>query len=79
MAARINRRHSEEIRAKIQASVLVHLLHQHAIGESEMSATRIRAAEALLDRCIPKLSQVQHTGYEGGPVEMVIAAADARL
>ena len=79
MAARINRRHSDEIRAKIQASVLVHMLHQHALGERDMSATQVRAAEALLDRCVPKLSQVQHAGFDGGPVEMVVAAADVRL
>jgi hypothetical protein len=39
----------------------------------------VRAAEALLDRCVPKLSQIQHAGHDGGPVEMVLAQADARL
>ena len=79
MAARIHRRHSDEIRAKIQSSLLITFLHQHVIGEREMSASQVRAAEALLDRCVPKLSQIQHAGHDGGPVEMVLAQADARL
>lgn len=71
MAARLNRRHSDEVRAKIQASVLIQRLQSHAMGELEMTASQIKAAEALLDRSVPKLSQIQHVGdEEGGPVRI---------
>lgn len=69
MAARINKRHSDEVRARIQASALVTRLHQCAMGEIELSNTQINAINALLDRSVPKLSQIQHVGDEdGGPL-----------
>jgi hypothetical protein len=71
MAERINRMHSEQVRMKIQAAVLVESLHAHAVGEREMSATQITAACALLDRSVPKLSQIQHVGDNDNPVKLV--------
>lgn len=62
MAARINRMHSEQVRAKIQAAVLVQRLESHAMGGAEMTSTQITAAIALLDRSVPKLQQIQHVG-----------------
>jgi uncharacterized protein involved in outer membrane biogenesis len=71
MAARLNPRHSDLVRQKIQASVLIDRLTKHANGELEMSSSQIRAAEVLLDRSVPKLSQIQHTGDADNPVEFV--------
>lgn len=74
MAARIDRRHSELVRQRIQTSVIVDRLHQHMLGELEMTATQLRAAELLLDRSVPKLAQVQHVGdEEGGPIQHSVA------
>jgi hypothetical protein len=70
MAARLNRMHSEQVRAKIQAAVIVDRLHKHMLGELEMTASQINAAQILLDRSVPKLSQIQHTGENGGPVQV---------
>lgn len=64
VAARINRRHSDEIRAKIQASCLIHRLHQCAIGEIDLTPTQLNAINSLLDRSVPKLQTVQHVGGE---------------
>jgi hypothetical protein len=80
MAARLNRRHSEQIRAKIQASVIVTRLHQHVLGEVEMTPSQVAAANSLLDRSVPKLSQIQHVGDEdGGPIQhsMTVEFVDA--
>ncbi len=71
MAARLNRRHSEEVRTKIQASNLIHRLHQCVAGEVELTSTQVRAIEALLDRSVPKLSQIQHVGDKDMPLEHV--------
>jgi len=60
--------HSEQVRAKIQASVLIQRLQGHALGELEMTPSQIKAAEALLDRSVPKLSQIQHVGDSDQPV-----------
>lgn len=70
MAARINRRHSDEVRAKIQASNLIYRLNQCAMGEIELTSTQVKAIEALLDRSVPKLSQIQHVGDNEQPVEI---------
>ena len=68
MAARLNRMHSEQVRAKIQASVLIDRLQKHVAGEIEMTSSQITAAQVLLDRSVPKLSQIQHTGDPEHPV-----------
>lgn len=70
MAARLNRMHSEQVRAKIQASVIIDRLQKHVSGELEMTASQIAAANALLDRSVPKLSQVQHVGDPDNPVQV---------
>lgn len=70
MPARLNPRHSDMVRQKIQASVLIDRLTKHANGEIEMSSTQVRAAEVLLDRSVPKLSQIQHSGDEDNPVRV---------
>lgn len=69
MAARLNRHHSEEIRQKIQASVIIDRLERHINGELELSSTQIAAAQTLLDRSVPKLSQIQHVGDEDQPLQ----------
>lgn len=69
MAARLSRHHSETVRQKIQASVLVDRLHKHVMGQVEMTASQVKAAAELLDRSVPKLSQIQHVGDKDNPVQ----------
>lgn len=66
MAARTLRpRHSEEIRTKIQSTQLVNALSNHVFGKNEMSSTQIKAAEILLRKSLPDLTQVSGPG-DGG-------------
>jgi len=72
MAARLNPRHSDMVRAKIQASQLVNRLTAHALGEVEMSATQVQAAKILLDKTLSNAPTVNEiSGPEGAPVQMV--------
>lgn len=73
MAARLNKRHQDFVRDKIQASQLINVLQNHALGltEQELTPTRLKAIEILLRKSVPDLSQVAHTGEEGGPVETI--------
>jgi Asp-tRNA(Asn)/Glu-tRNA(Gln) amidotransferase B subunit len=65
MAARsIKPRHQEEIKTKIQASQLVNLLQNHALGKIEIDQARIQSAKILLDRAIPTLSAVEQTNID---------------
>jgi hypothetical protein len=74
MAARLNPRHSEMVRQKIQASCIIDRLQKCINGEVEMTSTQVTAALGLLDRSVPKLAQIQHVGdEEGGPIRQVFA------
>lgn len=70
MAARLNKHHADEVRAKIQASNIIHRLQQHVNGDIEMSPTQVAAANSLLDRSVAKLQQIQHAGHDGGPLQI---------
>lgn len=80
MAARLNRRHSDEVRTKIQASNLIHRLQSCAMGEIDLTPTQLSAINSLLDRSVPKLQQIQHVGDEhGGPIRILATNEDERL
>lgn len=76
MAARLNPHHTDMVRQKIQASVIIDRFHKHFMGSLEMTATQIKAGEVLLDRSVPKLSQIQHTGEDGGPLKVIVNHAN---
>lgn len=75
MAARLRKTHQDEIRAKIQASQLINVLQNHALGETEeLSASRLKAIELLLKKSVPDLSSIELKGDGGGPVQFEIIA-----
>lgn len=72
MAARMRKTHQDDVRAKIQASQLVNVLQNHALGNTEeLSASRLKAIEILLRKSVPDLSAVQHSGDEDSPLQVV--------
>lgn len=71
MAARLNRLHQDSVREKIRVSVIVDRLEKHIAGEIELSATQVRSAQILLDKSLASLTATQHTGKDGGPIEML--------
>jgi len=70
MPARLNRRHQDMVRDKIQATQLVNRLEGHALGDVELSATQIKAIEILLKKSVPDLSSVELTGNDENPVAL---------
>jgi hypothetical protein len=76
MAARIRSKHQAEVRARIQASVLIGLLESHAMGEIELSSSRIKAIELLLKKSIPDLQSIEHIGDDDAPIVHVVKWAD---
>lgn len=71
MAARINKRHSEEVRARIQTSQLINVLQDHALtGDGEFSPSRMKAIEILLRKSIPDLSAVTIGGDAENPLNL---------
>jgi hypothetical protein len=59
MAARIRTRHSDEVRAKIQASQLINRLMGHIEGKVQLAPTQINAIKILLDKSLPNLSDIK--------------------
>ena len=72
MAARLNARHDDEARKKIQTSQLVNRLHSNAMGEIEMSPAQVQSAKILLDKSLPNLANVTVGGDSDNPVAMVV-------
>lgn len=66
-------RHNEETRAKIQSSALINRLTEHIMApEPIMDASQVNAAKALLNKVLPDLKAVEHTGEDGGPLTVQI-------
>lgn len=72
MAARINSKHDEKTRLKIQTSQLINRLQSFANGEVDLTRDQIKAIEVLLKKALPDLSSVTVAGDEdGGPIKTV--------
>jgi hypothetical protein len=69
MAVRLNPRHSDMVRTKIQSTKLIELLQDYALGiVEEIPSGRMKAIEILLKKSIPDLSSVELTGDPENPV-----------
>jgi hypothetical protein len=72
MAARLRKTHQDDVRQKIQATQLINVLQNHALGISEeLSQSRLKAIEILLRKSVPDLSQMQLTGDKDAPLQVV--------
>lgn len=79
MAARLNPRQKAQTCAAIQSTLLLKRLQDDANGKIELTSGQRKSIEILLDRTVPKLAQIQHTGADGGPFQLVISSSDAKL
>jgi len=64
-----NPSHAAKTREKIQTTQLINVLTKHALEDSDLSATRIKAIEILLRKTLPDLKQVEVTGEDGGAIK----------
>lgn len=49
----------DKVRQRIQVSMLVQRLQKHVLGKVKMTSTQVRAAEVLLARTLPTLTQTE--------------------
>ena len=70
MAARLRKMHSDDVRAKIQASQLINRLTDNALGKLELTAVQQKSIEILLRKSLPDLSSVEMTGPDGGLLQI---------
>ena len=62
MAARKNLSHAAKTREKIQVSMLLNLLTDHAVGKIELDAQRVMSIKILLGKTLPDLKATEHSG-----------------
>ena len=63
MAKRKQLYHPDEIKEKIRVSQLINRLQDNALADEEfMTAGQIQSANSILDRVLPKLKAVEHSG-----------------
>jgi hypothetical protein len=68
----MGRLHQEDVRKKIQVGQLIKVLEDHALStdEKELSASRLKAIQLLLNKSLPDLSSMQLTGDDDKPLVM---------
>lgn len=69
MATRNNLSHASKTREKIQTTMLIKRLMQHALEDLDLSASQVKAIEILLRKTLPDLKQVEITGEDGGAIK----------
>lgn len=74
MAARIRKKHQDEVRAKIQASQLINRLQNHALSTEvdELKPSQLKAIEILLKKSVPDLQSTEITGDSDAPVNIKV-------
>lgn len=78
MAARKNKiHHAEKTKSLIRASQLLNRLNKCANGEVEMTRTQVSAAQIVINKEIPDVAKVEHTGKGGGALIVKLESADA--
>lgn len=72
MAARKQLWHPDEVKKRIQASQLINRLTEHALSKAPiMDASQVQAARALLNKVVPDLKAVEHSGDPDNPIRTV--------
>lgn len=65
---KLNQRHQQLIRDKINAGMLIEKLTECALGHEELNAQQMKAIEILLKKSVPDLSSVEMSGDADAPV-----------
>ena len=71
MAARLRKTHQDDVRTKIQTSLLINRVQKYAMGElsdDEVSSNRLNAIKLLLAKSLPDLQSIEITGDADNPL-----------
>jgi len=62
--------HQDDVRKKIQVGQLIKVLENHALSDSdvEISNSRMKAIQILLNKSLPDLSSIQISGDDNQPL-----------
>ena len=72
ITAKLNPRHQQLIRDKIQTGLLIEKLQKCALDGIELTSQQMKAIEILLKKSIPDLSAVELSGDDAKPVALKV-------
>lgn len=72
ITAKLNPRHQQLIRDKIQSGLLIEKLQRCALDGEELTSQQMKAIEILLKKSVPDLSSIELSGDENKPMTMRI-------
>lgn len=72
MAARLNARHDDEARKKIQTSQLINRLEDHILNDKDLKPSQVQAALGLLKKTLPDLANLDVGSDPDRPVKMLL-------
>jgi len=72
ITAKLNPRHQQLIRDKINAALLIDKLQQCALEGLELTSQQMKAIEILLKKSVPDLQSVEMTGNAEAPMIMKV-------
>ena len=68
MAANRRKPYPQVARDRINTGILLNRLQNHVVGKVKMTSTQVQAAKVLLNKTLPDLQSVQHSGPNEGPI-----------
>lgn len=72
MASRKQLWHPDEVKSRIQASQLINRLQENALSPQPlMDASQVKSASLLLNKVLPDLKSIEHSGDEDNPLKVV--------
>ena len=73
MAARKQLYHPDEIKDKIKTSQLINRLQDNGLADKEfLTAGQVNSINSLLDRVVPRLKSIEHSGDPDNPIHHII-------
>lgn len=68
MPRAIGKRHQDDVRKKIQASLIINRLTDAFNGTLELTAVQVNIGKSLLDKVLPDLKAIEHSGDSDNPL-----------
>lgn len=72
ITAKLNPRHQQLIRDKINAALLIEKLQDCALNGSVLTSQQMKAIEILLKKSVPDLQSIEMTGDNDAPVVLKV-------
>lgn len=68
----MGRRHQDDVRKKIQASLIINRLYEAFEGKLELTSIQVNIGKTLLDKVLPDLKAIELSGDAEAPMVMKV-------